>query len=200
MGGLICSHCCGAHRCREIACPPDCPYLSSHEAYQRDRLGETFFQARQPLHRSLQQWDGEKALLLLRYCDVALYQLFQGQPAALDAEIFQGLEYLRRRLSPIATAHAQPALPRWDTLREDLQAFCREREISGDLALKVLDRLLEFSKAFSGSDLRSRRYLTGFLGFFEATFSDLALQIKGSSAERKGRLILPGEKHGSLYT
>jgi len=65
LQGAICAVCCGTHRGSAIACPSDCVYFLPGEAYQKERAGRHFLQARQPLHERLDRAHGDRALALL---------------------------------------------------------------------------------------------------------------------------------------
>ncbi|MGH7275313.1 MAG: hypothetical protein ACREIQ_12795 [Nitrospiria bacterium] len=195
LKGLICSGCCGEHRGRGISCPIDCPYFVNHEAYQQGRLGALFFQERQHLYRELEKFGGQMAVQLLQVCDMFTYQYFHSRPGTFDWELLAGLEDVRIKLSPIKVQGTGPSAF-GESLWKEVGKFCERQQVSASLAMEVVDHALRFFKGFSGSDLRSNRYLKGLIGFVDQFYPALASQIKERSTA-PGTIILPASPVGT---
>ncbi len=195
LNGQICNGCCGEHRGRAIACPPDCPYLVDHEAYQRERLAAIFLRERQHLYHEVERYGGQKAVQLLHLCDVTAYQFFYNKPGTFDWELMAGFEHVRRRFSPIKV-QAPGATAYGDFLDKEAQEFYKHEQVSSNLVTEVMDYLMDFFKNFSGLDLRSNRYWKGLVGFIDHYYPALATQIRENSTHQK-KIILPSTPVGA---
>ncbi len=195
LNGQICNGCCGEHRGRAIACPPDCPYFVDHEAYQRERLAAIFIQERQHLYHEVERCGGQKAIQLLYLCDVTAYQFFYNRAGTFDWELITGLEHVRRGFSPIKV-QTPGATAYGDFLDKAVQEFYRHEQLSSSFVTEVIDHLLSFFKSFSGSDIRSNRYWKGLVGFMDHYYPALASQIRESSTQQK-KIILPSASVGA---
>ncbi len=198
LGGLICSACCGAHRGRTIHCPADCPYFETHESYQRERVGAVFLQDRQAICRDLEQRLGKSSLRFLYFLDVMTYRHFTGRREVLDHEILIGLEHARKGLGPIMVPGAVPSAFGEELLRE-IRDFSSQAQIPAETGLEVLDRSMDFLRAFSRSPSQSSRYWRGLAGFVEQTDPSLAGRLRRPEPSSPGLIIPPAnpaERHG----
>lgn len=191
LKGLICPRCCGQYRLVEISCPPDCPYLKSHGAYQREKAGVGFTQERHRLYHDLFEQKGEKAARFLQLVDNLFYIHFSRKPGVQDWEVLSALEELRRRLSPI-TIPGVSGLASGEAVWKDLQGVLEREPVDTEVAGWVLDKLCETLRTLSPDYHHSNRYLTGFLGYVEASSPELARKVKGSQDQEATNLIFPG--------
>lgn len=190
LQGLICSQCCGTHRMVSIDCHTDCAYLDSNVEYQQKRVGEAFEQGRRGLYRELlEQW-GEKAAEVFYFLEAVTFKHFHSRRDGQDGEVIAAIQALRRSFSPIQIPEGM-APPFTEALKKEYQAFMEGEKIDPELVSAVLDRGLAFITEFSGTTLRSNRFLNGLRGFLKSHHPDVAEQLMKLS-ETGGRIIVPG--------
>ena len=178
LGGLICARCCGKHRITRIACPPDCIYLATHEGYQRERTAQAFAVERS---RMLQDIKDREAVSLLPIIEAIIYTYFAQTVTAMDGEVIAGIEEVRHRLSPITipgSSHSAFGNVLW----KDLESFIKEADRQS--ASQSVDLYIEFARSFSGTGLRSHRFLRGLFGFLELYHPDIVKQIREVKEKR----------------
>lgn len=190
LKGLICPQCCGQYRLVKISCPGDCPYLESHGAYQREKAGARFAQERHKLYHDLFEQKGEKAAEFLQLLDNAFYLHFFRKAGAQDWEVLSALEEIRRHLSPI-TIPGVSGLADGEAIWKDLQVILEKEPVDGELGGWVLDKACETLKALSPDYHHSNRYLTGFLGYVEASSPELVKKARESRDQEATTLIFP---------
>ena len=213
LTGLICSTCCGENRLTKIACPADCPYLEAGTDYQRQRVGELFRQDRRRVYREIFEIGGERAAGLFNLIEIVCFSYFHNKPSGLDGEVVAALEFIRRLLSPIHfPAPTVPAFSQY--LHKEFKAFLEKEKVDLEQAQQVVDLALKLVNEFSGTGLRSNRFLTGLIGCLTMDHPDVVAHLKAQETDQprivlaqegdiagvakaqaqreKGRIIMPG--------
>lgn len=189
LSGSICSQCCGTHRLVNIACHTDCVYLDTNVEYQQKRIGDQFDQGRRVLYRELLEKWGDKAAEVFYFLEAVTFKHFHSRRDGQDGEVIAAIQGLRRSFSPIHVPEGMaPAFT--ETLKKEYKAFMEGEKIDTDMAGEVLDRGLIFITEFSGTGLRSTRFLDGLTGFLKSHHPDVAEQLKKLS-ETNDRIIIP---------
>lgn len=189
LSGSICSQCCGTHRVIDIACHTDCVYLDANVEYQQKRVGDQFDQGRRALYRELLEKWGDKAAEVFYFLEAVTFKHFHSRRDGQDGEVIAAIQGLRRSFSPIHVPEGMaPAFT--ETLKKEYKAFMEGEKIDTDMAGEVLDRGLIFITEFSGTGLRSTRFLDGLTGFLKSHHPDVAEQLKKLS-ETNDRIIIP---------
>jgi len=189
LNGSICSQCCGTHRVIDIACHTDCVYLDANVEYQQKRVGDQFDQGRRALYRELLEKWGDKAAEVFYFLEAVTFKHFHSRRDGQDGEVIAAIQGLRRSFSPIHVPDGMaPAFT--ETLKKEYKAFMEGEKIDTDMAGEVLDRGLMFITEFSGTGLRSTRFLDGLTGFLKSYHPDVAEQLKKLS-ETNDRIIIP---------
>ncbi len=190
LHGSLCSQCCGTHRVVSIPCHTDCVYLDSNVAYQQKRAGDQFEQQRRAFYKDLlEQW-GDKAAEVFYFLEAVTFKHFQSRKDAQDGEVIAAIQALRRSFSPIHVPEGM-APPFTEALKKEYQAFREGEKTDTQLVSDVLDRGLTFIAEFSGTGLRSNRFLNGLIGFLRSQHPEVAEQLT-KLGETGGRIILPG--------
>jgi hypothetical protein len=83
------------------------------------------------------------------------------------------------------------APPFTEVLKKEYDVFMKGEKPDTQLVSEVLDRGLTFITGFSGSGLRSNRFLNGLIGFLKSRHPDVAEQLT-KLGTTGGRIILPG--------
>ena len=194
LGGLICSQCCGEHRIVRIGCPADCIYLESGSDYQQKRLAVQFMPIRREFYRELSELGGEKSVALFNLVEVVIFGYFQGRRDGQDAEVVAALQALRRTLSPLhVPAAPMPVFAEY--LKTEYDTFKKQnpQQIADtSSAPEILDRAIAFVSRFSGTDLQSRRFLSGLIGYVRVYHPDIAERL--TKQREPGHIILPGQR------
>jgi len=177
----ICTGCCGERRGKEIHCPPDCAYLSTHEAYQRERIGELFTLTWHRFSKQSKAASGESGYRLGLFLLMTIFQYVVDRPAALDAEVLSGLEQLRKRMSPIHLPQFF-STPLGEFLWKKLEAFTREMPIDPSVASAVLEEYLKMLSDFSGGSATSNQANRGIVGFVRANFPEVVQVLQEQEA------------------
>ena len=192
LGSLICAPCCGENRLVKIDCPADCPYLEAGTDYQRQRVGEFLRQDRRRVYREVFEVGGEKAAGLFNLIEVVCFSYFHSKPTGLDGEVIAALEFIRRLLSPLHfPAPVVPAFSQY--LHKEFKAYLEKEKIDPGQAQDVVDLGLRYVKDFSGSGLRSNRFLTGLIGLLSADHPEVAAHLRSQSTDQP-RIVLAGEQ------
>jgi len=191
LNGLICSTCCGENRLTKIACPADCPYLEAGTDYQRQRVGELFRHDRRRVYREVFEIGGEKAAGLFNLIEIVCFSYFHNKPSWLDGEVIAALEFIRRLLSPLHfPAPTVPAFSQY--LHKEFKAFLEKEKVDQTQAQQVVDLALTLIKEFSGTGLRSNRFLTGLIGCLTMDHPDVVAHLKGQETDQP-RIVLAQE-------
>ncbi len=190
LSGAICSQCCGTHRIVSIACHADCVYLDTNVEYQQKRVGDQFEQERRAFYRDLLDQSGDKAAEMFYFLEAVTFKHFHAKSDAQDGEVIAAIQALRRSFSPIHVPEGM-APPFTEALKKEYDAFMEGEKPDAQLVSEVLDRGLTFISEFSGTGLRSNRFLSGLIGFLKSRHPDVAEKLTklGTTA---GRIILPG--------
>lgn len=186
-----------------ISCPTDCVYLDANSGYQQKRTGERYAQARREVYKDLYAQHGEKGAALFNLIEVVTFGYFHTQRYGQDNEVTAGLQALRRSLSPVHIPSG-PLPPFADHLKKEYEAFTKQQapQVIEDqhTVIAVLDTALRFITAFSGSTLRSSRFLTGLVGFIRTFHPQVAEELE-RRAGGSSRIILPsGVQHEGRET
>ncbi len=190
LGGLICSTCCGENRLTKIDCPADCPYLESGTDYQRQRVGDLFRGERRRAYREVFEIGGEKAAGLLNLIEFVCFSYFHNKPTGLDGEVVMALDFIRRLLSPLHfPAPTVPAFSQY--LHKEFKAYLEKEKFDHGQAQQVVDIGIRLAKEFSGSGLRSNRFLTGLIGCISTDHPDVAAHLKRQATDQP-RIVLAG--------
>jgi hypothetical protein len=189
LGGMICSQCCGTNRITNIGCPTSCVFLETNDDYQQKRVGSQFELERRAFYRQLLDLKGERATEIFYVFEALAYRFFQDRRDAQDAEVLEGLQCLRRSFSPIHIPDV--GLPAFgEELRKEFKVFGERQPLESNLVTNVLDRAHTFIQEFSGSGLRSHRFLHGLLGYIRERHPDVAEQLARQTGAG-GRIIIP---------
>ena len=190
LGGAICSQCCGTHRVVSIACHSDCVYLDANVEYQQKRVGDQFEQERRAFYKDLLEQSGDKATEMFYFLEAVTFKHFQAKSDAQDGEVIAAIQALRRSFSPIHVPEGM-APPFTQALKKEYDAFMAGEKPDAQLVSEVLDRGLTFISEFSGTRLRSNRFLSGLIGFLKSHHPDVAEKLT-KLGTAGGRIILPG--------
>ena len=190
LGGAICSQCCGTHRIVSIACHSDCVYLDTNVEYQQKRVGDQFEQERRAFYKDLLEQSGDKAAEMFYFLEAVTFKHFQARSDAQDGEVIAAIQALRRSFSPIHVPEGM-APPFTETLKKEYKAFMEGEKPDTQMVSEVLDRGLTFISEFSGTGLRSNRFLSGLIGFLKSRHPDVAEKLT-KLGTTGGRIILPG--------
>ena len=190
LNGLICSQCCGTHRMVSIACYTDCLYLDANVDYQQKRVGDQFDQGRRALYRELQEKWGDTAAEVFYFLEAVTFRHFHARRDGQDGEVIDAIQGLRRSFSPIHIPEGM-ASAFTKTLQKEYAAFMEGERIDTNVVGNVLDQGVRFITAFSGTGLRSNRFLNGLIGFLKGHHPDVAEQLVKLS-ETEERIIVPG--------
>ena len=190
LGGAICSQCCGTHRVVSIACHSNCVYLDTNVEYQQKRVGDQFEQERRTFYRELLEQSGDKAAEMFYFLEAVTFKHFQAKSDAQDGEVITAIQALRRSFSPIHVPEGM-APPFTEALKKEYDAFMEGEKPDAQLVSEVLDRGLTFISEFSGTGLRSNRFLSGLIGFLKSRHPDVAEKLS-ELGTTGGRIILPG--------
>lgn len=189
LEGMICSACCGSHRLTQISCPASCVFLESNDDYQQKRTGSQFELYRRTFYRQLLEFGGERATEIFYVFEALTYRYFQDRRDAQDSEVLEGIQSLRRSFSLIQVPEA--GLPAFgEELRKEFKVFGERQSLEPTMVTEVLDRAQEFIGEFSGSGLRSNRFLRGLLGYVRERHPDVAEQLARQTGAG-GRIIIP---------
>ena len=190
LNGSICSQCCGAHRMVSITCHTDCVYLDANVEYQQQRVGDFFEQGRRTLYRELIEKWGDNAAEIFYFLEAVIFKHFHSRRDGQDGEVIAAIQTLRRSFSPIHVPEGMaPAFT--EALKKEYKAFMEGEKVEENLVGEILDRGLAFITEFSGTGLRSNRFLNGLTGFLKSHHPDVAAQLIKLS-ETGGGIILPG--------
>lgn len=190
LGGAICSQCCGTYRVVSIECHSDCVYLDTNVEYQQKRAGDQFEQERRTFYKDLLEQSGDKAAEMFYFFEAVTFKHFQAKSDAQDGEVIAAIQALRRSFSPIHVTEGM-APPFTQALKKEYDAFMEGEKPDAQLVSEVLDRGLKFISEFSGSGLRSNRFLSGLIGFLKSRHPDVAEKLT-KLGTTGGRIILPG--------
>ncbi|MYA29503.1 MAG: hypothetical protein F4090_02465 [Nitrospira sp. SB0672_bin_25] len=190
LGGAICSQCCGTHRVVSIACHSDCVYLDTNVEYQQKRVGDQFEQERRAFYKDLLEQSGDKAAEMFYFLEAVTFKHFQAKSDAQDGEVIAAIQALRRSFSPIHVPEGM-APPFTQALKKEYDAFMEGEKPDAQMVSEVLDRGLTFISEFSGTGLRSNRFLSGLIGFLKSRHPDVAEKLT-KLGTTGGRIILPG--------
>lgn len=204
MGHTICTVCCGTKRQTEIACPPDCAYLSSaraHPAAATQRRRERDLRFLLPL---LQDLTEPQYRLLLAFQAVILKHASSALPAPHDADVGdaagtlastietarKGIIYEHQTASVPAQRIAAELRGLLDEIEREAPAPGRERDASE--ALRRIERGARDAPAAFPEDGP-----TAYLGLLGRMMSDVASRTAGKPGaaadepRRQGLIVAP---------
>ena len=190
LGGVICSQCCGTYRVVSIACHSDCAYLDTNVEYHQKRVGDQCEQERRTFYKDLLDQSGDKAAEMFYFLEAVTFKHFHAKSDAQDGEVIAAIQALRRSFSPIHVPEGM-APPFTQALKKEYDAFMEGEKPDAQLVSEVLDRGLTFISEFSGTWLRSNRFLSGLIGFLKSRHPDVAEKLT-KLGTTGGRIILPG--------
>ena len=193
LKGVICSPCCGTARVTSLDCPPDCVYLDTNLEYQQKRTGDLFNEGRKTFYRNLIETKGDKAAEIFYFLEVVTFKHFYNRREGQDGEVIAAIQALRRSFSPIQIPEGM-APPFTETLKKEYKAFMEGEKVDEALITEVIDTGLVFITEFSGTSLRSSRFLNGLIGFFKGHHPDVARQLIKISDTGGGIIIPSGAK------
>jgi hypothetical protein len=145
---LICPQCCGEKRVLEIACPPDCVYLSSGQSYQSSKKFVTQVRSKPDLHSRRRIYEASQTYARQLFdLERVIIEFAAGLSSLTDADILEavttvrqtyqteekGLIYEHNSANPLAQSLVRE-------LRQSLEALRRPRE--EEAPLRVRDILL----------------------------------------------------------
>ena len=189
LNGMICSQCCGEHRITTISCPTSCEFLEANDDYQQKRVGGRFELERRTFYRELLDFGGERATEIFYVFEALAFRYFQERRDAQDIEALEGLQSLRRSFSLVQIPETgMPAFG--EELRKEFKVFGERQNLEPTMVTEVLDRAQTFIQNFSGSGLRSNRFLHGLLGYVRERHPDVAEQLARQTGAG-GRIVIP---------
>ncbi len=189
LNGMICSQCCGEHRITKISCPASCVFLEVNDNYQQKRVGGRFELERRTFYRELLDFGGERATEIFYVFEALAFRYFQERRDAQDIEALEGIQSLRRSFSLIEIPETgMPAFG--EELRKEFKVFGERQNLEPTMVTEVLDRAQTFIQEFSGSGLRSNRFLQGLLGYVRERHPDVAEQLARQTGAG-GRIVIP---------
>ncbi len=189
LNGMICSQCCGEHRISKISCPASCVFLEANDDYQQKRAGGRFELDRRTFYRELLDFGGERATEIFYVFEALAFRYFQDRRDAQDIEALEGLQSLRRSFSLIQIP--ETGLPAFgEELRKEFKVFGERQNLEPAMVTEVLDRAQTFIQGFSGTGLRSNRFLHGLLGYVRERHPDVAEQLARQTGAG-GRIVIP---------
>ena len=193
LGGLISTACCGQHRGIRIDCPSHCKYFKAHEEYQRSRLGPEFHQAwmraTEPLYRERRP----EPLDFIVFLEISVYQYFLQQTRGTDEELYEALEFLKRKLSPVEVIET-PGSPLGKHLAEAARGYTdKKRGLDPERAQKAVDALVGSVQSLKDG-AEPRKALHGLMGHVEIYIGVPAgMLAERPTAIETPRIVLPGQ-------
>jgi hypothetical protein len=175
LGGTICPACCGAHRVRDIACPPACRFLAEHKPYQDRRLLER--KPGPPSKAPRREGDllqDERRTWLALHIEAPLAEAADRDPAWSDGDAILALEFARERLTQgrgrliIPGEDRKAANPIGEAVYLALESCRYDRSVilvgsgegyAAEDKKRTLDQVLATARAWAGEDFRGRTYL-----------------------------------------
>ena len=133
---------------------------------------------------------GDKAAEMFYFLEAVTFKHFHAKSDAQDGEVIAAIQALRRSFSPIHVPEGM-APPFTEALKKEYDAFMEGEKPDAELVSEVLDRGLTFISEFSGTGLRSNRFLSGLVGFLKSRHPDVAEKLT-KLGTTGGRIILPG--------
>jgi hypothetical protein len=176
-GAAICPACCGAHRVRDIACPPSCRFLAEHKSYQDRRVLERKpgpAAGRGGIPREDDLLKDERLAWLALHIEAPLAETADRNPAFSDGEAILALEFTKDRLTRgrgrliIPGEDRKAANPVGEAVYLSLENCRYDRAVilvgSGEGYTledkgRTLDQVLLAAKAWAGRDFAGRTYL-----------------------------------------
>jgi hypothetical protein len=164
-------------------------FLEVNDDYQQKRAGERFELERRTFYRELLDFGGERATEIFYVFEALAFRYFQERRDAQDADVLEGLQSLRRSFSLIQIPESgMPAFG--EELRKEFKVFGERQALEPTMVTEVLDRAQAFIQDFSGSGLRSHRFLHGLLGYVRERHPDVAEQLARQTGAG-GRIVIP---------
>ncbi len=193
LGGLISASCCGQHRGVRIDCPAHCRYFQSHEEYQRSRLGPEFHRvwsaATEPFYRARTQ----DLLDFVVFLEISIYQYFLQQTRGTDEDLYEALEFVKRKLSPVEVIET-PGTSLGKHLSEAVRGYReKKRALEFEQAQRAVDALIgSINSLKDGAE--PRQALHGLLGHVEKFIGvPEGLMAEQPTAIETPKIILPGQ-------
>tara|TARA_B100000315_G_C14580813_1_gene590357 strand:- start:2180 stop:2605 length:426 start_codon:yes stop_codon:yes gene_type:complete len=124
--------------------------------------------------KALQSYKDNKAVMAVIGLEMTMYKHLTKYPQMQDWEIIAGMEELRKRLSPLAFPGSNPST-HGESLWKDFEPFLKDLDRSE--AADIVGVYIPFAKLFSGSELQSRQFQRGLLGFLQQYQSDILEKI-----------------------
>ncbi len=176
---MICSQCCGEKRIKFIPCPETCPVLKEHHPYTLERKGEKF------ALEWLREFEDlrDESFRILSAVEWNLYSYLIDSPGSLDIEILSGLEYVRRKFSPI-TFPGETKNIFGEKLLDFLERGIQEGHIGENNIPEVLDKVIKFVKKYKGDNIRSNEFAKGFMGYMEKFQPEKVKKIQESKESK----------------
>jgi hypothetical protein len=164
-------------------------FLEVNDDYQQKRAGERFELERRTFYRELLDFGGERATEIFYVFEALAFRYFQERRDAQDSDVLEGLQSLRRSFSLIQIPESgMPAFG--EELRKEFKVFGERQALEPTMVTEVLDRAQTFIQDFSGSGLRSHRFLHGLLGYVRERHPDVAEQLARQTGAG-GRIVIP---------
>lgn len=179
LKGMICSRCCGEKRIKFIPCPESCPVLKEHMNYTKERKGEKFASEWLREFEDLKD-EGFKIFSAIEW---NLYSYLIDSPGSLDIEILSGLEYIRKKFSPL-TFPGETKNILGEILLDFLERGIQEGHISKGNIPEVLDRAIKFVKKYKSDNIKSNEFVKGFMGYVEKFQPERAEKIRESKVSK----------------
>jgi len=163
--------------------------LEANDDYQQKRSAGQFELERRTFYRELLDWNGERATEIFYVFEALAFRYFQDRREAQDVEVLEGIQSLRRSYSLIQIP--ETGIPAFgEELRKEFKVFGERQTLEPTMVTEVLDRAQTFIQNFSGSGLRSHRFLHGLLGYVRERHPDVAEQLARQTGAG-GRIVIP---------
>jgi hypothetical protein len=164
-------------------------FLEVNDDYLQKRTGGQFEVERRTFYRTLLDLGGERATEIFYVFEALTFRHFQDRRDAQDADVLEGLQTLRRSFSLIQIPDT--GIPAFgEELRKEFKVFGERQALDPTMVTEVLDRAQAFIQGFSGSSLRSHRFLHGLLGYVRERHPDVAEQLARQTGAG-GRIVIP---------
>lgn len=131
-------------------------------SYTKEKKGERFVNEWLKYFEELK----DDSSLILFAIEWSLYMYLLDSPGSLDIEILTGLEYVRRRLSPI-TFPGEIRNTFGEILLDLLKTVEQESKVNKSRIPDILDKAIKFVKQYKGESMRSNEFVKGFMGYME---------------------------------
>jgi hypothetical protein len=174
LGSLICPVCCGTHRGREIACPASCRFPAEHKPYQDRRTLDRKSSAPAPAGSRDDLLRDERLAWLAIHIEAPIRELAERDPRFTDGDAILALEYAKDKLTRgrgrliLPGEDRKPSNAAGEAVFQILETCRYNRAVilvgaaegyTAEEKLRVLDRVIQAAKSWTGGEFGGRTYL-----------------------------------------